>query len=1168
MLQPSNCYNGALFLQIHLPGNHELLAMVDTGAVVSTVSKALVSQLGLQVSTGSGVILRMPNSSLISACGKVDIQVSFQNGIHILMPFVIIEDLLTPLILGLDFLAAYACQLDLGTMSMTLMGCNLQLFRSPSPPILSGLDLTLERDQSPDLTSEPVVADLPVTSNDELVDGMDLYRYGRYGDMFKDPTGNESMTQLISKYSNVFAEGNGLGSVVGASHSIVLKSDTRPYKCSPYRVSPPIAEQIRTQVGEMLSQGIIQESKSPWASPVTLVRKKNGEFRFCIDFRTVNGVSLDDAFPLPHIDTILDGLKGSRIFSSLDCASGYWQIPMHEDSRQLTAFCTPDGLYECLRMPFGLKTAPACFQRMMNTLLAPFIGKFIYVYLDDILVFSKDRQEHFEHLELVFKTLRGANIRLKGSKCKFLTNELKFLGYTVSGRGLQPDEEKVEAVHKWPRPTSVRQLRGFLGFLGYLRRFIPNHASIVAPLHELLTKEVAWSWGPRQEEAFLQSKAVLTSSCLLHHPDFSKKFCVETDASAEGLGAVLSQEYEGDFRPVAFASRSLSTAEKNYSVIEKEALALIFAVKKFRAYLFGSHFNIITDHQPLASLDKIKDSYGRIERWRLLLSEYSYTIIYRKGDKNILADELSRQTIAAIIPDRDELGSDLNLNIGEQQKLDDTLRRVLECVSAGNQAGLGEQAAVKPYRRVWSSLVVHEGILCKVNAQPTLGRPVRVPVLPVSLRGQVLKLLHNDYGHQGITKTYNLMRDRFYWPGMRGDCENHCLACEICQTCCAAPQKTPLQTWPRPSKPFERISIDFVKMPETDRGNQKVMVVIDHFTNWTVAVALPDERALTTAMALGNYVFPLYGLPKYILTDRGGNFESTLFKQVGEILGWQHLRTAPYHPQANGKCERINRTLLNMLNKTTNNRPHDWDVVLPWVVYAYNTADHSVTGFSPYFLLFGRSPRLPIDLTLDQTDLRAVNSLHLESMHDYVDDLRTTLKTLKEMTDNAVSSAQHNQSNYFNNRNVVQERSVAPGDRISYTSFNRIAGPLRKLQPQRKVDTVVNTDGTLVRLSGGKEVHINNIRAVRNINSACDYGDTDRPAELRPPSLFEFGEGEVRSRPHTFSRNQVDSVPVDTSADLRESVSAQVTENRRTNRRERRTPNRYGDWVTSLVTFV
>ena len=453
---------------------------------------------------------------------------------------------------------------------------------------------------------------------------------------------------MFTEYSDVFAENISeegqtieLGQTHVVEHTINTK-DAAPIKQRAYRIASSNQEFIQKEIQTMFEKGLIRESSSPWASPIVLVPKKNGKQRICIDYRKLNHVTEKDVYPLPVIDDILESFKGAQWFSTLDLASGYWQVAVKEEDKKKTAFITKYGLYEFNVMPFGLCNAPATFQRLIDKLMKKYLGKFVLAYLDDLTIYSKTFDEHVKHLAIVFQVLREAQLKLNKEKCHFFLHSITFLGHEISWQGIQPDEEKLIKVKNFPQPTNLRTLRGFLGLASYYRKFVKNFSKRAKPLTKLLQKDIPFIWENDQQKAFEWLKTQLITAPILQHPDFNKPFYLHTDASGTGLGAVLAQKDDNNNEyAIAYASRMLNRAEQNYSTTEQECLAVIWAVEHFKHYFGISPFFVITDHSALKWL-RTTELKGRRARWILRLEPYNFTILHRAGKKHNNADTLSR----------------------------------------------------------------------------------------------------------------------------------------------------------------------------------------------------------------------------------------------------------------------------------------------------------------------------------------------------------------------------------------------------------------------------------------------------------------------------------------------------------------------------------------------
>ena len=456
-------------------------------------------------------------------------------------------------------------------------------------------------------------------------------------------TQQEKFTTLLHTNAKLFARDlTELGQTNVLAH-VIDTGTARPMKQIPYRAAPKEQEFIKEEIDRMLKNDLIRPSTSAWASPVVVVKKKNGKLRFCVDFRKLNSVTNRDSYPLPRIDDLIDTVGNATWFSSLDLASGYWQVQVHPADVPKTAFTTKYGLFEFKVMPFGLCNAPATFQRLMDHVLGDINRKFALVYIDDIIIFSQTFEEHLAHIEEVMKRIKAAGLRLNFEKCEFVSRYTTFLGHIIGKDGVKPDPTNIEKIKNHAVPVNVTQLKGFLGLAGYYRKFIRGFSSLAEPLNQLMRKDEPYIWLEPQQKAFNTLKDLLISEPILIRPDFDKPFILYTDASNFGLGAVLAQEIEkGKEGVINYLSKSLNRAERNYSATEKEALAAVWGIKKNRCYLLGSPFKLVTDHKALKWLFNQKDPVGRVARWIDTLADYKYEIEYRKGSKHQNADTLSR----------------------------------------------------------------------------------------------------------------------------------------------------------------------------------------------------------------------------------------------------------------------------------------------------------------------------------------------------------------------------------------------------------------------------------------------------------------------------------------------------------------------------------------------
>ena len=768
----------------------------------------------------------------------------------------------------------------------------------------------------------------------------------------------QKLKDLVIEYHDVFAlDDSELGCTNILTHSIDT-GDSHPIRQQPYRTPMVRREKMAGMIDEMQAQGVVRPSSSPWASPVVLVPKKDGSLRFCVDYQRLNSVTKKDVYPLPRVDDLLGALGGAKYFSSLDLASGYWQVELDEEARQKSAFTTYSGLFEFIRMPFGLCNAPATFQRVMQRVLAGLEWKTCFVYLDDVLIASRTFEDHLVHLREVFCRLREANLRLKPKKCGLLKEQVPFLGHVVSADGIRPDSAKTERIKSYPRPTDTMEVRRFLGLASYYRRFIARFAAIAAPLHSLLKKDAVFVWNRETECAFDHLKTALTTAPVLAYPRFGPgyTFVLETDASTVGLGAILSQvQDDGTIHPIAYASRSVNKHEQNYGISELETLGLVWAVRYFRPYLLGHPCVVYTDHAACLSILNTNKPSGKLARWALTIQEMDLMIKHKAGKKNAGADALSRSPLSdsepatvSVVTSEPELTIPDAKTLQQLQKVDLDLSRLLEYLESGTLPD-NEQVARKliPESRQFD---VIDGVLYHQDSS----NPARLClVVPQELRQTLLGEAHEGRfaGHLAEKKVFDRLRRYVWWPGMRNDVHTFCRSCLVCssrkgtrRTCKPSLQPIPV------GGPFHRLGVDVLQLPLTTRGNRYVVVFMDYLTKWPEAFAVPDQKAETIARLLVNEIICRHGIPEELLSDRGTNFLSSIIQEICLLLGVKKINTSGYHPQTDGLVEKFNSTLTNMIAKSCDICDRDWDDYLPCLLFAYRVSVQHSTNESPFFL--------------------------------------------------------------------------------------------------------------------------------------------------------------------------------------------------------------------------
>ncbi|KAD7479048.1 hypothetical protein E3N88_02184 [Mikania micrantha] len=769
---------------------------------------------------------------------------------------------------------------------------------------------------------------------------------------------------IVNEYSDVFPEElPGLPPDRQVEFRIDLLPGTAPIARAPYRLAPSEMQELMKQLQELLEKGLIRPSSSPWGAPVLFVKKKDGSMRMCIDYRGLNKVTVKNRYPLPRIDDLFDQLQGSSYFSKIDLRSGYHQVRVNEEDVPKTAFRTRYGHYEFLVMPFGLTNAPAVFMDLMNRVCKPYLDKFIIVFIDDILVYSRTKHEHEGHLRMLLELLRKEKLYAKFSKCEFWLREVQFLGHVINDKGIQVDPTKVEAVMRWETPKSPTEIRRFLGLAGYYRRFIQDFSKIASPLTSLTQKNIKFVWGQKQEEAFQILKQKLSSAPILALPDGSNDFVVYCDASANGLGCVLMQRNN----VIAYASRQLKRHEANYATHDLELGAVVFALKIWRHYLYGTRFVVYSDHKSLKHIFDQKDLNMRQRRWMEVLTDYDFELQYHPGKANVVADALSRKERVKPIRAR-SLRLDVRVDIMDQLKkaqeraLEDDNVKFEEMIKTVQQMTKGNDGLLRLKTRIWV---------------PKYG----------GLRGLILEEAHKSkyLMHPGSDKMYYTLKDHYWWPGMKKDIAGYVERCLTCLQVKAEHQKPSgkLQPLEIPVWKWEKITMDFVmKLPRTKKGNDAIWVIVDRLTKSAHFLAIKESFELERlAQIYVDEIVTKHGVPLSIVSDRDSRFTSRFWQSFQNAMGTRLDMSTAYHSQTDGQSERTIQTLEDMLRACVIEFGGSWDTHLPLMEFSYNNSYHASLKSAPFEALYGRKCRTPIcwfevgegqltgpELILDTTD--------------------------------------------------------------------------------------------------------------------------------------------------------------------------------------------------------
>ena len=987
----------------------------------------------------------------------------------------------------------------------------------------AGEATTSPAESSPDLTTKQKAE---LTSR---------FRFGEEAD----PAWKTSFTQRLLGFGDVFSQAEFDIGRINIEHDIELEPGP-PVRDRPRPIPPQDLEEVRQHIQSLLDANIIKPSTSPFASPIVLVRKKNGSLRMCVDYRKINARTIRDSYALPKIEELFMTLSGAKFFTSVDLSKAYYQVPLTERAKKISAFTTPFGLFEFQRLSFGLVNAPMTFQRLMERCFHDMNLAELIIFLDDVLVHAKTLDELEERTISVLRRLREFGLKLDPDKCIFCVKEVCHLGFLISADGIRPDPSKLEALTSWPIPKTVKDVKSFIGFAGYYRRWVPHFSQLVKPLNDLtagyvprktqnkggkrgtltLSSDISHLWREDHQTAFEGVIRLLTSAPILGIADRGQPFTLHCDASGTGLGAVLYQRQDGVTKVIAYASRGLNKTEANYPAHKREFLALKWAMtEKFHDYLIGSKVTVVTDNNPLCHVLKNAKLDATSHRWLAALSLYDFDIRYKRGATHVDADGLSRRpqpppeedpeyrktvekmefllkragqldpsvtqdvvtidhdTVSAVmtakgistpatclkmavtktsraqrktligpespnkidefvpaveavtktpeaIPDdvlTSEAPSQTTISKQEWRKLqraDHNIAAVIDCLKHGNTLKQPTNAEQRVYAREMRRLVLQDGVLYRKTSD-TEGTQRLQLVIPHSSRKQAMKGVHEDLYHTHFEDSVRHARMRFFWPFMASDLERKIKRCERCVRRGAQAQKAPMATIST-THPLELLSIDFLTI-DVKGQKQNILVVMDHFTKYAQAILTKDQTARTVARALWDEFFMIYGFPSRILSDQGRDFESKLIKELCTVLGIEKCRTTPYHPAGN-PVERWNRTLINMLRSLEDNQKKDWRKHLRACVHAYNACIHQSTGYSPYYLFFGRQPKLPVDLAF------GIGADQKSTPREYIGRLKQSLKSAYQSAAvNMAKTAERNKARYDLKAHAA---TLEAGDRV------------------------------------------------------------------------------------------------------------------------------------------
>ena len=897
------------------------------------------------------------------------------------------------------------------------------------------------------------------------------------------------LSLLNASRSCVSLPGEPLGKTDAVRHAIHLTPGSTPTYVPAYRIPHSRRTKVDDAVRTMLDQDIIEPAASPFNAPLLLIPKANGESRVVVDFRRLNSITVPDRYPMPVLSDLLQSIgESNAVFSTLDLQSGFFQVELEEYCRPYTAFTTSSGQYAFKRMAMGLRNSPLTFVRLMNSTLSGLLGNSVFCYMDDLIIASKNLSEHLDTLSEVLARFAKSGLKIKLSKCQFLKREIRFLGHKVDCHGIHTLNDKIHAISEFPVPSDADAVRSFIGLAGFYRQFIKDFSLIAQPLTSLLKKNAIFTWSDDCQTAFTTLKHALCNAPVLAFPDFTMPFVLCTDASNYGLGSVLMQhDANGKSRAIAFASRLLNAAERNYSTTHREALAVVWSLRHFRDIILGYPIHVLTDHAAVTDIFKGTSLTGKFARWQITIQEYNPTFSYLPGKSNSVADALSRHvapvahlTAPQSLPSPDDIKA--------LQRSDQFCSGIIYYLESGDSSSL-PKLHVSP-----DSFELRDEVLYKsshVTADDDSVHHASQLVVPQALVPVILYHVHDSpfAGHPGKDRSLRQAQRSYFWPSMRKDISRHCLLCVSCAEHRPARHfESPNLPYPIPHAPWDSLSIDVLKLPLTEKGNQYLLVCVDSFSRYTILVPLKDKSAKSVARALIDDVICRYSAPRVLLSDNGTEFNNTILQAVCESFHIKKCNIVPYSPQANGKVERANRRILDILRFITSS-VSAWDDHIPLVACSLNSAIHSSINEAPHFVLFGTDKRLPHQFL-------SAASRPVYCFDDYVKSTLNAFQRIHTSVRDHLSDSQESMIEKQHRRST--QHVIELGDIV----FHRVHDRHSKLDPlfhgpHRVTELLHGHKVKLVELHTGKETIVHRDH-LKRVDKGFDTESTT--ARAQPPS--------------------------------------------------------------------
>ncbi|KAM9976612.1 hypothetical protein ACTFIR_010454 [Dictyostelium discoideum] len=1059
--------------------------LIDTGSTITMIHESFAKHLNVKLESCDND-LRAANGSKINIKGKTILTIAIGKVKYTVHNVFVTSHFEFKCLLGTNTLKMMKATLDIGNETLSSGDDGINLFTYGSIPAVK--KETLDNNQVTDqdyhipfhaflqenvnaiaveprekIKDEVRSAKEQVVLSKEELEGYikdkevkEEIKEGLLKLKFPNEVSKSQAVPLIIKYQDVFT--NTLtepGAISGVEHQIKLTQKDASFQAYPVKFTNEQKDFLDEHIKELLKYKIIRESNSPVSSSVVLRPKPDGSMRMCINYTKLNNITVKDRYPIPDINEIWNQIKGSHVYSKLDMISGYYQIPIREGDKYLTAFSVPQGLFEFNVMPFGLCNAPAVFQRTIHKIFKEENRHTLQSFYDDILSHSKSVMDHTPHLEGIFKKMRDNRLLAKLSKCQFFQEEVKFLGHIIESNGVQIDYDRLDPLMKLLDPKNVKELQRLIGTLNFFRKFVDNFASKIKPIYQLLRQDTTFEWNDAYKSICINIiESLKNNKIILVYPDTKKPFKLETDASDIGVGATLSQ----DHGIISFYSRTIRDTEKNYSASEKECLSVVCALEEFH-YIIGTQETlVVTDNSAVSflrnDLGKIRNK--RLINWNVKLASYNITFKYRSGKENTIADALSRcpiEKVMSVIPmgESVKLDSNFDLKIAEEQRKDKLLAPIFKYLEESKNHNHSIVASRTSIEAPFHSVI--NKVLFRLIVNPTLffKRPQIIAiciVVPTSMQKEVLEKFHDCSlvgGHLGYQKTFSKLASRYYWNNMGMDVKEYINNCDICQKMKTSPfsKFSPELGTIVVEKPWDLVAVDFVgpmKVPSMS-GHKYIIVFSDYVTKWVEAAATVDCTAETTAIHYFNLIISRHGCPKRLLSDCGTSFLNKVISSVNELFKVKKVNTSPYHPQTDGLVERFNKTIVIMLKSFTQEVHTMWDLYLDSCLFAYRISIHSSIGVSPFSMLYGREATIPSDLGT----LNPFNKL-VTTNDNYVGKLKETINKSLEIAKTKTQESQTKQKQYYDGLKT-RKNSISPGDYVLLKNQTVKEEELKKFRP-------------------------------------------------------------------------------------------------------------------------